>query len=123
MYEGHTADSGDLAVPRDAARGGRAAAMSRRRALAAGRTALAPAHERVRTGFRKAELRAPAAAVDATAVTTDVVAAARLGRVLSMRRRRQLSQGKQALNGGADRAAAAAGAGRPAFIVLRGGAR
>jgi hypothetical protein len=118
MYEDHPADDGDPAVLRDAARGGRAAAMSRRRALAAGRTALAPAPDSVRTGFRKAELRAPAAAGDATAVTTDVVAAARLGRVLSMRRRRQLSQGKQALNGGA-----AAAAGRPAFIVLRGGAR
>ncbi len=46
--------------------------------------------------------------------------AARDGRAAAMQRRRQLSQGKQALNGG-DRAAAA-GAGPRAFIVLRGGA-
>ncbi len=144
MYVVQTADSGDLAALRDAARDGRAAAMSRRRALAAGRSALAPAHERVRTGFREAELRTPAAAVDATpraapngqgtpsgvqgtpggtAVATDGVAAARLGRALSMQRRRQLSQGKQALNGGGDRTAAAAGAGAPVFIVHRGGGR
>ncbi|HEX2047320.1 MAG TPA: hypothetical protein VHF27_06115 [Acidimicrobiales bacterium] len=47
--------------------------------------------------------------------------AARDGRAAAMQRRRQLSKGKQALNGGADRAAAA-GAGARAFIVLRGGA-
>ncbi len=143
LYVVQTADSGDLAGLRDAARGGRAAAMSRRRALAAGRSALAPAHERVRTGFREAELRAPAPAVDATpraaphgqgapsgaqgapgrtAVATDGVAAAHLGRALSKQRRRQMSKGKQALNGGG-RTAAAAGAGAPAFIVHRGGAR
>ena len=138
MYEDQTADTGDRAALRDAARAGRAAAMSRRRALAAGRSALAPAHERVRKGFRKAELRAPAAAVDATpaaahngqgahgppggtVVATDGVAAARLGRALAMQRRRQLAQGKQALNGGGDRTAAAAGS-APAFIVHRGGA-
>ncbi|HWI05311.1 MAG TPA: hypothetical protein VNT52_16020 [Acidimicrobiales bacterium] len=49
--------------------------------------------------------------------------AARDGRAAAMLRRRQLAQGKQALNGGGDRATAAAGAGAPAFIVLRGGAR
>ncbi len=49
--------------------------------------------------------------------------AARDGRAAAMQRRRQLSQGKQALNGGGDRTAAAAGAGAPAFIVLRGGGR
>ncbi len=123
MYENQTADSGDMPALGDAARDGRAAAMSRRRALAAGRSALAPAHERVRTGFRKAELRAPAAAVDARAVPINGVAAGRLGRALSMQRRRQLSQGKQALNGGGDRAAAAAGASARSFIVHRGGAR
>jgi len=116
MYVVQTADNGDLAALRDAARDGRAAAMSRRRALAAGRSALPPAHERVRTGFREAELRAPAAAVDATPP-------ARLGRALSMQRRRQLSQGKQALNGGGDRTAAAAGARAPVLIVHRGGGR
>ena len=47
--------------------------------------------------------------------------AARDGRAAAMLRRRQLSKGKQALNGGGDQAAAA-GAGAPAFIVLRGGA-
>ena len=139
-----TADSGDPGALRDGARYGRAAAMSRRRALAAGRSALAPSRERVRTGFRDAELRAPAAGGDATrpaasngrgtpsgaqgapegtAVAINDVAAARLGRALSMQRRRQLSQGKLALNGGADRTPAAAGVGAPAFIVLRGGAR
>ncbi len=44
------------------------------------------------------------------------------GRAAAMQRRRQLSQGKQALNVGGDRAAPAAGAGAPAFIVLSGGA-
>nr|MDQ4042180.1 hypothetical protein [Actinomycetota bacterium] len=121
---------------RNAAREGRAAAMSRRWALAAGKTALAPTHERVRTVCRESKLRAPtpAAAVTppaaptgqgassaaqwamaATAVDTDIVAAARLGRALSMQRRRQMSQGKQALNG--------VGAGARAFIVYPGGAR
>ena len=144
LHAVHTADNGDPAALRDAARDGRAAAMSRRRALAAGRSALAPAYERVRTGFREAGVRAPAAAVDATspaapngrgapsspqgspegtAVATNAVADARLGRALSMQRRRQLSRGKQALNGGGDRTAAAARAGTPTFIVYRGGAR
>ena len=139
-YEDHTADSGDLGVPRDAARGGRAAAMARRRALAAGRTALAPAHERAHTGFREDELRAPEAAGSATPaasndqgapsgahevagqapVAIDGVAAGRLGRALSMQRRRQLSQGKQALGG--DRSPAASAA-TPVLVVHRGGAR
>lgn len=144
LYVVPTAGTGDSAALRDAARDGRAAAMSRRRALAAGKSALAPASERVRTGFREAGLRAPAAAADArppadpdgqgapsgaqgapaeTAVATDDVAAARLGRSLSMQRRRQMSQGKQALSGGGDRTAAAAGADAPAFFVHRGGAR
>ena len=143
LYVVKTADSGDLAARRDAGREGRAAAMSRRRALTAGRSALAPPHERVRTGFREAELRAPAPAVDATppaaphgrgalsgaqgdpgraAGATDGVAAAHLGRALSKQRRRQMSQGKRALNGDG-RTAAAAGARTPAFIVHRGGAR
>ena len=46
--------------------------------------------------------------------------AARDGRVAAMQRRRQLSQGKKALNGG--RAVAAAGARSQTLIVLRGGA-
>ena len=45
--------------------------------------------------------------------------AARYGRAAAMLRRRQLSQGKQALNGGG---AATGGAGVPALIVYRGGA-
>ncbi len=144
LHAVQTADSGDLAALRDAARDARAAAMSRRRALAAGRSASAPVHERVRTGFREAGLRAPVAAVDATPAATpnrrgapsgaqrapggktvaiNGVADAHLGRAFSMQRRRQLSQGKQALNGGGDRTAAAAGDGTPPFIVHRGGAR
>ena len=90
-------DSGDLAAPRDGARYGRAAAMSRRRALAAGRSALAAT---------------TASPPRATVVTADGVPPARLARAVSMQRRRQLSQGKQALNG----------AGTPAFVVYRGGA-
>ncbi len=49
--------------------------------------------------------------------------AARNGRAAATLRRRALSQGKQALNGSGDRAAAAASASRPAFTVLRGGGR
>jgi hypothetical protein len=112
-----TADSGDPGALRDAARHGRAAAMSRRRALAAGRSALAPARERVQTGSGEAELRAPAAAVGPTPPT------ASNGRAVSMQRRRQLSQGKQALNSGGDRTSATAVAGAPSLIVLPGGAR
>ncbi len=48
--------------------------------------------------------------------------AARHGRAAAMQRRRQLSQGKRALNGGRNRTAAAAGAGRPVLIVHDGGA-
>ncbi|MDQ6728290.1 MAG: hypothetical protein M3066_19330 [Actinomycetota bacterium] len=137
MYEDQIADRGDQAAPRDAARDGRAAAMSRRRALAAGRSALAP--EQVRTGLRKAERRAPAAAVEATrpaadskgaqgapgatVIPTDAVAAGRLGRTMSMQRRRQLSKGKGALNGAGDDPTAAPSLGAPALIVYRGGAR
>jgi hypothetical protein len=117
MHVVQIADIGDPGARRDPAHHGRAAAMSRRRALAAGRSALAPAREQVRTGPGEAELRAPATSVDATPPT------ASNGRALSMQRRRQLSQGKQALNGEGDRAAAAAGTGAPTFIVLRGGAR
>jgi len=89
------ADSGDLA----AARYGRAAAMSRRRALAAGRSALAPTDPAASTTKRMV-------------VAADGVPPARLARAVSMQRRRQLSQGKRALNG----------AGTPAFVVYRGGA-
>jgi len=98
-YVDQPADSGDLAAPRDAARYGRAAAMSRRRALSAGRSALAPT-------------RPTASTPRQTVVATDGVPPARLARALSMQRRRQLSQGKRALNG----------AGAPAFVLYRGGA-
>ena len=117
MHVVQPADSGDPGALRDAPRHGRAAAMSRRRALAAGRSAMAPAGERALTGSREAELRAPAAAVDPTPPT------ASNGRAVSMQRRRQLSQGKLALNRGGDRTSAAADAGAPALVVLRGGAR
>ncbi len=110
MYVVQTADSSDRAAPRDAARYGRAAAMSRRRALAAGRSALAPAHPTASTPRRMV-------------VAADGVPPARLARALSMQRRRQLSQGKRALNGGGDRTGDAAGAGERTFIVHRGGAR
>jgi hypothetical protein len=61
-----------------------------------------------------------------TAVCRDLAPrrdAARDGRAAAMQRRRQLSQGKQALNDGANRTAAAAGIRAAAFIVHRGGAR
>jgi hypothetical protein len=45
-------------------------------------------------------------------VATDGVPPARLARAFSMQRRRQLAQGKGALNG----------AGTPAYVVYRGGA-
>jgi hypothetical protein len=93
------ADSGDLAAPRDAARHGRVAAMSRRRALAAGRSALAPTPPTASTPLKMV-------------VATDGVPPARLARAFSMQRRRQLSQGKRALNG----------AGTPALVIHRGGA-
>jgi hypothetical protein len=93
------ADSGDLAAPQDAARHGRAAAMSRRRALAAGRSALAPTDSTPSTSR-------------GMVVAADGVPPARLARAFSMQRRRQLTQGKAALNG----------AGTPAFVVYRGGA-
>ncbi|MBW3645603.1 MAG: hypothetical protein KY441_08880 [Actinobacteria bacterium] len=56
-------------------------------------------------------------------MATNGVAEARLGRAFSMQRRRQLSRGKQALNGGGDRTPAAAGDGAPPLIVHRGGGR
>ena len=92
-----SADSGDLAAPRDPARYGRAAAMSRRRALAAGRSALVPT---------------TASPPRATVEAADGVPPARLARAVSMQRRRQLSQGKQVLSG----------AGAPVFVLHRGGA-
>lgn len=106
MYVVQTADSGDQTALRDAACDGRAAAKARRRALAAGRSALAPAPEQVRTGLPDGDVRASAAAADATPP-------ARLARSISMQRRRQLAQGKRALTG----------AGPRFFVVHPGGGR
>ena len=80
MHVVPTGDNGDPAAPRDAARYGRAAAMSRRRALAAaGRSALATTHPTDSTPRRMV-------------VAADGVPPARLARAVSMQRRRQLSQ-------------------------------
>ena len=49
--------------------------------------------------------------------------AARDGRAAAMQRRRQLSQGKRALNDRGNRTAAAAGIRAAAFVVHRGGGR
>ncbi len=133
MYAVDAADSGDLSELGSAAREGRAAAVSRRRQLSQGKEALNG------DGDGTADVNgagAPAAASNGqgapsgaqgdqgdTAVATDGVADAHLGRALSVQRRRQMSRGKQALNGGGDRTAAAAGAGVPTFIVHRGGGR
>ena len=103
MHVVETVDSSDraapLAAPLAAARDGRVAAMSRRRALAAGRPSSAITHPTESTPR-------------GSGVTTDGLPPARLARALSMQRRRQLSQGKRALNG----------AGTPVFVVYRGGA-
>ncbi len=103
MYAVQSADTGELAALRNAARDSRAVAMERRRALSAGQSGLAPSHERVRSGSRQAELPQPEAAAPQPAPAVPpggaVAASAHLGRALSMQRRRQLSQGKGALNG------------------------
>lgn len=99
MHVVQSADNGGLVAPPATARSGRDAAMSRRRALTAGRSALAPTPPTAST---------PRGMV----VTTDGVPPARLARAFSMQRRRQLTQGKQALKG----------AGAPAFVVHHGGA-
>ena len=125
MFAVDTADAADLGELRDAARGGRAAATLRRRQLSQGKQALngAGALPSGENGQANGAGAAPAAngqdAPDGTqgpqeerAVPTDAVAAAHFGRSVSMERRRQLSQGKQALNG----------AGTPSFVVYRGGA-
>ncbi|HEX2273188.1 MAG TPA: CsoS2 family carboxysome shell protein, partial [Acidimicrobiales bacterium] len=130
MYAVDAADDlGDLG---NSAREGRAAATLRRRQLSQGKQALngdgdgmaagadagaPPAAENLQANGAGA----PAAASDGqgapngaqgapggTAVATDGVAGAHAGRAISMQRRRQLSQGKEALNGDGDRAAAAA---------------
>ena len=130
MYAVQTADSSELAALGDAARNGRAAAVARRRALAAGRAAAASTAENGHGNGAGAP--APAAsngsngsndqgasnggqgAPGGTAEATNGVAAAHLGRSLSVQRRRQLSQGKQALNGGGAPSAAENGHGNGA---------
>ena len=99
------------------AHGGRAVSMERRRQLSQGKQALSAG------GDRTAAVASPAAAngqvpsngtqraPERTAVATNVGGDARGGRAISMERRRQLSQGKQALSAGGERTAAAAGAG------------
>ncbi|MDQ4042179.1 MAG: CsoS2 family carboxysome shell protein, partial [Actinomycetota bacterium] len=112
---------------------GRALSVERRRQMSQGRQALtagagqtaaaagvgAPpvAHDRQVNGAGappassngRGVQRAPSGA----GVATDGVADAHLGRALSVERRRQLSQGKQALTSGAGQTAAAAGVGAP----------
>ncbi len=115
--------------------GGRAAAIARRIALSAGKSALPVATERVRNGERSAALpRAVASGTSASATSSGASAGARdqgaaappaklaqavaagpaaasppgrSGRLLSMERRRLLANGKQALRAGADREPAA----------------
>jgi hypothetical protein len=112
MYAVDTADAAELGELRDAARNGRAAAALRRRQLSQGKQALngaggLPAPEDLQVnGAGPAPAAngqsAPNGSQDAQqerAVPSDPVAAAKFGRSVSVERRRQLSQGKQALNG------------------------
>src|SRR3954470_7148604 len=112
MYAVDTADPAELAKLSDAARGGRAAATIRRRQLSQGKQALngagaPPAAENVQANGAGA---APAAngqgaptgaqrAAQGGGTMSDGVAAAHFGRSVAKERRRQLSQGKQALKG------------------------
>ena len=102
-YDDQTPDNDGVAALGGAARDGRAAAVSRRRALAAGRST------------------ATHGIVGHMPVAIDGMAAGRLGRALAMQRRRQLARGKQALAG--DRSAPAAKTAAPVLIVHHGGGR
>jgi hypothetical protein len=94
------------------ARSGREAAIARRQALSAGKTALPPSGERVRTGDRTAGApavsSAPAAATPAAAAVPAAPAAPSLpaaggtlnGRLLSIQRRQLASGGKKVLLAG-----------------------
>ncbi len=127
MYAVQTADSADLAELQHGARDGVAAAKARRRQMSQGKQALLGAGPQPTTENQAAAgVGAPPAASNGqgsanggqgapgrSKVATDAVADAHLGRTLSMERRRQLSQGKQALTAGAGRTAAAAGVGAP----------
>ena len=125
MYAVQADDSGELAELQHAARDGRTAAMSRRRQLSQGKQALSgngapPAAENLQVNGAGAP---PAAATGqgasngtqgaprGTAVATDGVGDVHLGRALSMQRRRQMSQGKRALDGDGASPAAANGQG------------
>ena len=117
FYAVDTASSEDLAELMDGASGGRAAAVLRRRQMAQGKEALnggdaPPAAENVNVNGVNGAGAPPAApngqgapsgaqgAPGGTAAATNGVAEAHLGRALSMQRRRQMAQGKVALNGG-----------------------
>ncbi|HUR24271.1 MAG TPA: CsoS2 family carboxysome shell protein [Acidimicrobiales bacterium] len=131
MYAVQTADSADLAELRDGARDGVAAARARRRQMSQGKQALtAGAGQTAAADGAGAPpvaetLHVNGAGAPPTAsnghgvpsgagVATDGVAAAHLGRALSKERRRQLSQGNQALTAGAGQTAATAGVSAPA---------
>jgi hypothetical protein len=118
FYAVQTASSGDLAELGDAASGGRAAAVSRRRQLSQGKQALngagappaaesqqangagaPPAASNGQASNGQGAQNGAQGAPGGTGVATNGVPEAELGRALSKQRRRQLSQGKQALNG------------------------
>ena len=113
MYAVDAADTADLGEFSTASREGRAAAATRRRQLSQGKQALngagaPPAAEDVHAngaGAAPADANGqgasngPQAAAQGAGAVSDGVAAAHFGRTVSMERRRQLSQGKQALNG------------------------
>jgi hypothetical protein len=109
-----------------AAQFGRAISMQRRRQLSQGKEALngngaAPAESRYRNGAAPQPVASvgtpapPARTVEAS----DAVAAAQFGRAISMQRRRQLSQGKQALTGGLAPMGAAASASAQSAVESR----
>jgi len=94
---------------------GRTAALERRRALSAGKSALPPATERVRNGERSAAIPAPKvvsprgsppimgapASVASAAPTASFANASQSGRMLSMLRRQRLAGGKRTLQAAA----------------------
>ena len=119
MYAVDTADAAELGEISGAARGGRAAAALRRRQLSQGKQALngagaLPAAENLQANGAGAAPAAPMGqgapngaqgAQEERAVPTDAVEAAHFGRSVSMERRRQMSQGKQAVDDGGARPA------------------
>ncbi len=111
MYAVDTADAAELGEFRDAARGGRTAARTRRHQLSQGKQALngasTSAGENQQAAGAGAVPAAPSGQVEPNgtqgareqgAVPTDAVEAAHFGRTVSRERRRQMSQGKQAMN-------------------------